>query len=202
MIKFIKELFASSSNFFHEQYNMIVEGKKNMDAMLQIWGYEANEREFYTKAFDYFVINPEHYDGASMTEDLYDIPGLDIDAMLHDYLYVGLNCSASLKYMWLSDKLIRSEMRRRGKSSWNTGYRFVALVLKTPFFLPYCYYFKKRRMNLDQEQKFRKIFETLYREEKVWYKEFQGEITWFAIIVFFIIGYITRTDLFKYLPIF
>jgi len=104
--------------------------------------------------------------------------------------------------MWLSDKLIRSEMRRRGKSSWNTGYRFVALVLKTPFFLPYCYLIKKRRMNLDQKLKFNTIFKSLYREEKVWYKEFRGEITWFAFFIIFIIGYIIRTDLFKYLSIF
>ena len=173
-----------------------------MDAMLQIWGYEPIERFHYQDAFDYFVKHPEAYDGASMTEDLYDIPGLDIDAMLHDYLYVGLNCSASLKYMWLSDKLIRSEMRRRGKSSWNTGYRFVALVIKTPLFLPYCYIIKKRRMNRKQEEKFQQIFRNLYRDEKVWHKEFRGEITWFAFFIIFIIGYIIRTDLFKYLSLF
>lgn len=202
MIKFIKELFASSSNFFHEQYSVIVEGKKNMDAMLQIWGYEPSERIHYQNAFDYFVRNPEHYDGASMTEDLYDIPGLDIDAMLHDYLYVGMNASANLKFMWLADKLIRSEMRRRGKSSWNTGYRFVALVLKTPFFLPWCYFVKKRRMTIGQKQRFKSIFRMLYREEKIWYKEFQGEISWFVILVLFLVGYIIRTDLLRHLLIF
>ena len=184
MIKFIKNLFASSSNFFHEQYNMIVEGKKYMDTMLQMWQYETSERSIYEKAFDYFVHHPEHYDGASMTEDLYDIPGLDLDAMLHDYLYVSLNASASLKYMWLSDKLIRSEMQRKGKSSWNTGYRFVALVLKTPFFLPYCYLVKKRRCSLVDQLEMDKIFRALYsRAPKVWYKEFAGEITWTLIIV-------------------
>ena len=199
----LKKLFSSSNNFFHQEDHFIFQGKSEMDIILQLWGYELSERGPYRHAYDYFVKNPEQFDGATMTEELCDIPWLDLDAMLHDYLYVGLNASASLKYMWKADKLLRQEMRRKGKSSWNTGYRFTMLVLKTPFFLPWCWLIKGRRISDEQRRDLNIIFALLEKEDsRPWHKKYRGELSWFLFFLFLFMGYIWRIHLLKFFWLF
>ncbi|TQI72264.1 hypothetical protein JM79_3221 [Gramella sp. Hel_I_59] len=195
LISFLKNLFTSTNDFFMQDDHLIFQAKRDMDVMLQLWQYEISERGPYNQAFDYFLRNPKHFNGASMTEELCDIPWLDLDAMLHDYLYVGLNASASLKMTWRADKLLRQEMRRRGKSSWNTGYRFAMLTLKTPFFLAWAYLVKGRRISDSQKRDLKIIFALLEKEDsRKWHEKYKGEITWAIIIIAFISGYLYRTD--------
>ncbi|MUP44886.1 hypothetical protein E0K83_03890 [Gramella sp. BOM4] len=197
---FLKDLFSSTNDFFEQDDNLIFQAKRDMDVILQLWGYELSERGPYVQAFDYFVRNPKHFNGASMTEELCDIPWLDLDAMLHDFLYRGLNASANLKMMWRADKLLRQEMRRRGKSSWNTGYRFAMLTLKTPFFLFWAYVIKGRRLTENQKRDLNIIFALLEKEDsRKWHEKYRGEITWTLVILTIIFGYVYRTDLLKYL---
>lgn len=199
LLTFLRELFTTTNDYF-ERENMVLHGKEYLESLLLIWEYEIQEREIYKQVFDHFVKNPQQFNGASYTEELCDIPGLDLDAMLHDYLYVVLNASVSFKYTWKADKLLRNESRRRGKSTWNTGYRFIMLVLKTPFFIPWCYLIKGRRITSQQETTLDKIFHFLEKpEDKPWYQEYAGEITWFIIFVGLGLGYIYRTDFLKYL---
>ncbi|WZL88332.1 hypothetical protein VS868_12065 [Salinimicrobium sp. 3283s] len=206
-MKNLLKIFSSKSNFFIQpqlagdlgRRTFLSEKRKDVDALLSIWGYELSQRQVYLQAFDYFVNHPKDFNGASMTEDLCDIPGLDLDAMLHDYLYVVYKASVSWKYQILSDKLFRSEMRRRGKSSWNRGYRFVMLLLKCPFWIAWCWAVKGRRITAMDKIKMDYIFFTLGLEERVWHKEFRGELTWAAIILAVIIGYIWRVSLLDFI---
>ncbi|MBO2546085.1 hypothetical protein J0871_16840 [Salegentibacter sp. BDJ18] len=152
----------------------------------QIKGYSQTQANIYLAAYDYFVRNPEQFDGATKTEDLYDLEGLELAAMLHDWLYIYLNASASYKYTWYADKLMRSEMRRMHKSSWNTGARFVLLLLKSIAGFPmYCRFIKKRKMSLQDKMDFEKIYAILRHQyfKKPWHKEFKGELTWCAIFL-------------------
>lgn len=135
----------SSNRYFYQDSSILREDRRSVDLYLQLKGYTLEQRDIYLKAYDYFVFHPEQFDGATMTEDLFDIGRLELGAMLHDYLYISFGASASFRYTWLADKLLRSEMGRMNKSTWNTGVRFFLLLIKTPCFVPYCY-LKGRRM--------------------------------------------------------
>ena len=184
------KIFRSKSNFFHqpgktddERIAFLSEKRKDVDSLLLIWGYELSQRHIYLDAFDYFAKYPKDYNGASMTEDLGDIPGLDLDAMLHDYLYVVLMACVSWKYQILADKLFRSEMRRREKSSWNRGYRFIMLMIKTPFWIAICWVLKGRRITDKHKKAMDGIFRAFHFQEKKWYLEFKRELIWTAIFL-------------------
>ena len=193
-------LFHSSNNYFRQDPFKLKQNRKKVDEFLTLKGYELSQRDEYLKAYDHMTYFPEDFDGATMTEDLPDIENLELAAMLHDYLYIRYKASGSFKYSWICDKLMRLEMKRQGKSSWNTGARFVLLILKAPFFVPYTYLLKGRRMRPEDRQAIIRIFDQLhYRKPKVWHKEFRGELTWTAIIVAVIIGYIWRISLYDFI---
>ena len=185
MISKLKKLFNSSSSYFHQDNETLATGRRNLVKYLGIKGYERDEITLYKKAYDYFVANPAEYDGATMTEDLCDLPGLDLDAMLHDWIYIVYNASGNYRYIWMADKLMREEMKRKGKSTINAGLRFVLLALKTLLFYPaYSYLFKKRRMSLDDKSAFEWIYRILINKNpERWYKEYRGELTWVSIII-------------------
>jgi hypothetical protein len=63
-------------------------------------GYNQEQVDIYLKAFDYFSKKHTEFDGATVVKDLVDIPGLDLDAMLHDYHYIfyRISSSFSLKF--------------------------------------------------------------------------------------------------------
>lgn len=186
-------IFSSSNRFFYQSLHVLTENRKNVDLFLQLKGYELSERSIYLKAYDHMVQFPHDFNGASMTEDLPDIGSLELAAMLHDYLYINFKVSGSFKYSWWADKLLRLEMRRMGKSSWNTGTRMVLLILKAPFFVPFTYLFKNRRMNDYDKTKMEIVYSSLNLvEPKVWYREFKGELTWSLIIAIVTVGYIWR----------
>lgn len=134
--------FKSHSDFFYRKD--LNECRRKVDAVLEVWDYPAIQRKIYFQAFDYFREHPHLYDGATMTEELKDIPGLNLDAMLHDYLYIALMASVSWKYQRLADKLYKKESLRRGKSSWNTGYAYFMLAAKTLFWVVWCYWNGRR----------------------------------------------------------
>lgn len=121
----------SKNDYFFQDFNKLVLNWKIVDSYLIIKGYNWNEIEIYKKAYFYFIKYPDHFDGATMTEDLRDVFNLDLDAMLHDYYYVKYGVSASFRYTKIADDLFFIETLRKGKSSWNAGYRRVMLKLKS-----------------------------------------------------------------------
>lgn len=199
----LKDLFSSSNNFFRSDLKILSENRKRVDLYLQLKNYDLSDRMIYLRAYDYFSANPDDFDGATMTEDLPDIDDLELAAMLHDYLYIFYQSSSSFRYTWLADKLIRSEMRRMNKSSWNTGARFVLLILKTPFFVPYTRLILGRKMSVLNKYTFNVIYRTLSKKEAgPWYQEFKGELLCSFVMIAVILGLIWRIDLFKYFFLF
>lgn len=183
-MKALLQILRSSNNFFRQDSFRLKELRKDVDAFLQLKRYELNQRDFYLRAYDHMSYFPEDFNGASMTEDLPDIDNLELAALGHDYLYIRHKVSGNFKYSWIADKLMRLEMKKMGKSSWNTGARFVLLLLKAPFFVPYTYIFKGRRMRSEDKAQVKLYFKILQcRPPKAWYKEYRGELTWTAIII-------------------
>lgn len=127
----------------------------------EIKGYSPAQANIYLAAYDYFVINPEEFDGATMTEDLCDVKGLELTAMLHDYLYIALNASASLHFIRLADKLFFQEMKRMDKSSWNLGYRKFALWCVRRYWVWFCVKFKYRKMTIDNQIEFLETYKIM-----------------------------------------
>lgn len=182
---FIESLFTSYSGYFLQGKEILAEERKRIDLYLQLKGYDLSQRAIYLRAFDYFSMFPEEFDGATMTEDLCDLPGIDLDAMLHDWLYIAYNVAGNYYYIWLADKLIRAEMRKKGKSTINGGLRFVLLTVKTLLLYPAAsYLFRGRRMTRELKVEVASIYRTLATGiPKPWHKEYRGEIGWSLTIV-------------------
>jgi hypothetical protein len=122
---------TSSNDYFNQEPNKLLLNWKVVDTYLVTQEYTIEEIAVYKKAYDYFIENPNSYDGATMTEDLKDVFNLDLDAMLHDFFYLRYNVSASFKYTKIADETFYRETIRKGKSSWNAGVRNVLLVTKS-----------------------------------------------------------------------
>lgn len=189
----LSRLFNSTNNYFRQEASVLQANRSKVKYYFEeIKAYEPHQTQIYLKAYDYFVAFPEDFDGATMTEDLNDIPGLELAAMLHDYLYVNFNASGNIRNRLLADKLFRSEMKRMGKSTWNTGARFVLLLF---IFLPHMVYshmFQDRIMTEKQKEKVSSYYHILIGQpiERPWHKEFRGEITVSLIIILSIIAII------------
>lgn len=136
MKKFLKNLILSNNDYFKSRSALILHHNwRLIEQYLQLKGYGWPEVEVYKKAYDYFSIHPYEFDGATKTEDLYDLFNLDLDAMLHDYHYIVYNVSASFKYTKIADRLFFKETLRKSKSTWNAGFRNFLLQTKTYVFL-------------------------------------------------------------------
>ncbi|WP_155958881.1 hypothetical protein [Flavobacterium limnosediminis] len=113
----------------------------------------------YEKAYEYFCDFPQDFDGATIVKDLYHIPGLDINAMLHDYQYLIFNAAANLYTKWYCDKLYAKQMEHLGKgeASWK---RFSLLKITG---LPFCLYaiFKRGLITKEQRRLFFHDYEIL-----------------------------------------
>ena len=125
------KLTTSTNDYFSKTAVKLLDNWITIQAYLFLKGYDSLEIKVYKKAYDYFSKNPLDFDGATMTEDLCDLYNLDLDAMIHDYFYIVYNVSSSYNYMALADALFYHETLRKGKSSWNAGFRRFLLKLKS-----------------------------------------------------------------------
>lgn len=183
-IPFLK-LFNSSNSYFDNPIDYLTLNRQKVKIYLQgIKNYTEGQTKIYLAAYDYFVANPLEFDGATATEDLYDIDNLELASMLHDYLYIKYNCAGSIRYRLLSDKLFRKEMQRMNKSSWNRGYRFLALLSILFIHTPYSWLIKARRMSTGEKINVDGLLTVLnYQTPKKWHQEFRGEIIWLVIFI-------------------
>lgn len=137
-------MFGSRNNFFFQDLVILKKARTDLERLLLIKKRSKTDIQQYLKAFDYFVVNPKDYDGATIVKDLVDIRTssgyLDSDAMLHDYEYLmGANLNFIKK--WKSDKKYTIGMEKNGK-----GVRIVRMIILTiigVFFVPYKYITKK-----------------------------------------------------------
>jgi len=105
---------------------------------LELKNRSAADISKYLKAYDFFCRYSTEYDGATIVKDLCDIPGLDADAMLHDYFYlIGANRSYSKK--WNADLNYIKNMEKNAKGI--RVFRFLLLTVGLALYVPYCYCF-------------------------------------------------------------
>jgi hypothetical protein len=128
--------------------------------LLYVKGYSEKQVAIYIKAFDYFWKHPDEYDGATLVKDLMDIPGIDLDAMLHDYHYCNYNAGVNLSMKWKADWLIAIGGERKGKGSYSSFSKFVGLTLTTIIFTPYSR-FKRGKATEAQKLQFLQDYDTL-----------------------------------------
>ena len=156
-------MLGSKSKYFYQSAEALKLNRIKLITYLEINDYSQIEINIYCKVFDYFCVNPSHYDGATIVKDLYHIPGLDINAMLHDYLYIIFKTSANWYVRFYSDWLYAKEMERnyKGILSW---INFSLLILTYPFWTPYMYLIKGKRCTKEDKLLFFNIYETLIKK--------------------------------------
>ena len=106
--------------------------------------------------------NPHKFDGATIVKDLYDLKGLDIDAMLHDYHFVNYNVGSSFTWKWKADWLFAKGNERKGKGIYSAYSRFAGLTIAGVYFVPYTYVMRGKIREW-QKQAFTEDFNTISR---------------------------------------
>lgn len=146
-------MFGSKSDYFKQSKEELTQCHEAMCELLCLKGYSVNEISVYSRAFTYFIYNPEQYDGATIVKDLVDIPGLDTDSLLHDYHYIVCNVAASISMKWRADKLYSKGNERKGKSLYAAYSRFIGLSISGIGFIPYAF-LKRGKMSSQQKELF------------------------------------------------
>ena len=136
----------SKSNYFKQSKEALYQGNKEMLQFLDIKNFTPDQIGCFEDAYNYFVDNPSHYDGATLSQDLYSIPGLELWSMLHDYFYIALNVWASRKYMRKADKILRLTMHKGNNAGFEMNLRTVKLFFLRGFYPWYNRNFKSRVM--------------------------------------------------------
>lgn len=128
-------MLGSESTYFHKSRFQLNVARLSLINYLKLWDYSPEKIDVYLKAFDYFTVYPDQFDGATIVKDLAHFPGLDICAMLHDYHYIAYNAGAGFKSKNIADLIFAKEMERLGKgySSW---IRFIGLKITDIGFVP------------------------------------------------------------------
>lgn len=125
----------SKSKFFEQDDYALEMFREKMVILLQIKDRTPSEISNYCAAYDFFCKFTTKFDGATFVKDLYDLPNLDLDAMLHDYeCLTGANRNYKLWYKSVWNYY--ENMRKNGKG--NRPWRLIGLSIIGLFFVPYC----------------------------------------------------------------
>ena len=129
-------MFGSSNYTFYQSKFELANLREKVRNYLRLKDRKEAEIQDYLNAFDYFVVNYDKFDGATIVKDLEDLKGIDLDAMVHDYDYLhGANKNFIRK--WNADIRYIKNMEANGKGI--RVFRFFILTLLGIFFVPYCY---------------------------------------------------------------
>jgi hypothetical protein len=158
-------MLGSSSTYFLQSVPALKRGRENVALLLKIKGYSCNQVAIYLKAFDFFTDNPSNFDGATIVKDLVDLPGLDLDAMHHDYCYVVYGVGSSLVIKTMCDWLFAKGMERKGKGLQSAYGRFILLTVISVVFVPYTS-ISKGRMSYNKRSEFIQEYRILIK--KAW----------------------------------
>lgn len=152
----------SKSNYFYQSNIALNQGHKEMLQYLYIKKFTADQIVWFEDAYNYFRQNPSHYDGATLSQDLYSISGLELWSMLHDYFYIALNVWASRKYMRKADKILRLTMHKGNNAGFEMNLRTVKLFFLRGFYPWYNRVFKGRRMTSHNKIQMEAAYVTFY----------------------------------------
>jgi len=149
-------MLGSKSDFFHSDEDILIKTRNFMIYFLKMHKTKKGVINLYLEAYEYFILNPNEFDGATLSKDIKVIPNLDIWAMLHDYLYIKYNIAVNWKLKYYGDVIYALEMERLGISYGTTWGRFILLVLSQIIFTPY-QLLKGKRMDSEQKSGFMNI---------------------------------------------
>lgn len=155
-------MLGSKNNFFKAPPAELYKSCEQMVRLLEIKGYSQLEINVYIDAFNYFWINPNAFDGATIVKDLCDVPGLDLDAMLHDYHYLKHGVASNFVTKWKADWLFAKGNERKGKGQYSAFSRFVALTIIGIGFVPYVR-IKRGKITKTQKTEFLKEYNLLIK---------------------------------------
>jgi hypothetical protein len=150
-------MFGSKNIYFRQSAERLIIGKKDMINYLADKGYDDSQIDVYIEAYTYFVNNPDDFDGATLVKDFYDLFKLDLDAMLHDYLYIKYNAGTSFKYKKMTDMLFLHGMIKKSKPVDASVRRYNGLCISGIFFVPFSR-IKRGRITDEQRKKIYKIY--------------------------------------------
>lgn len=127
-------MFFSKSDFFKQDNYTLLLKRSSVQNILSYLEIPENN---ILKAYDYFSIYPDKFDGATIVKDLCSIRDLDLAALEHDYNYIvllskykGLKwLQKKIQYDWLYGK--RMEQLGKGIYPYN---RSIALIITTPIY--------------------------------------------------------------------
>lgn len=128
-------MLGSENLFFYQSKPVLKKRRLDVICLLTIKGYSEKQIALYLEAYDYFCKNPSGYDGATAVSDLCDIPGLDLDAMLHDYHYLVFNAAADGKYKEMADDIFKEGIAKKGKSGYSSWSRKAGLWIASPYLI-------------------------------------------------------------------
>ena len=132
-------MLGSINHFFTQSSSVLVDKRNALKQLLEIKDYDQKEIEVYLKAYDYFCLNPQAFDGATIVKDLCDLKDLDLDAMLHDYHYLVYKVGSSFSIKWKTDWLYAKGNERKGKGQYSAFSRFIGLTIISIGFVPFTY---------------------------------------------------------------
>jgi len=95
----------STNDFFQRDYDELYRDRQQLSKLLKIRCFSLNYISAILEAYDFFVINKNDFDGATLLQDLYDYKNLDLKALVHDYIYLKFNCASSYTYKKKADNL-------------------------------------------------------------------------------------------------
>ncbi|NJB83603.1 hypothetical protein [Wenyingzhuangia aestuarii] len=141
-------MFWSKNDFFKKQhFEGLTQRFQRLEAkyfvlkrLLEIKKFHKNEISLFLSAYDYFIEHPTAYDGATIVKDVYDIPKLEVSAMLHDYQYLVYLPSYSGKSWFKAkktyDKQYCNNLIRFGKIKHErvAQIRYALLRISTPIY--------------------------------------------------------------------
>jgi hypothetical protein len=153
-------MFGSKNTYFHQNPFVLRRLRHGVCRLLSLKGYTVEQCNVYMKAFDYFVQNPDIFDGATLVKDLQDMPDIDLDAMLHDYHYVVYNAGANFKTKWKADWMYAKGNERKGKGQYSAFSRLIGLIIIGIGFVPWAYC-TRGKITLQQKQELIKDYKTL-----------------------------------------
>lgn len=131
-------MLGSKNDFFKQKSDRLTKSKYDMLEVLSLLDRNEEDKLMYLDAYNYFIGNPDRFDGATVMRDLFILKHrsnkLDIDAMLHDYEYIT-GANKNFKKKFKADLRYFNNMLLNGKGV--QLFRFVILVITSPFFVYY-----------------------------------------------------------------
>ena len=105
---------GSKSYFFLQDEMSLLDYRNRLESLLHIKDFNNDFILFVLQAYDWFSIleNNKMYDGATLTQDLYDVGKLDSKALLHDWLYIYLSAYSSKKALRIADDIYIKTLKK------------------------------------------------------------------------------------------